>query len=78
MGNTLELKNLPERLAEHIHRRAALHGHTPEQEVLALLEKTLLSKEVITPKQLLAEARSAGIQTPAESVWMVREDRDAR
>ena len=73
MAITLELKNFPEDLAERITRRAALHGRSPEQEVLVLLERALLPREVITPKQLLAEARAAGIQTPSESVRMVRE-----
>ena len=78
MGAALELKNIPDELAERISRRAALHGCTPEQEVLTLLEKALLPKEILTPVEVLAEARAAGIQTPAESVRMVREDRDAR
>ena len=78
MGAAMELKNIPDELAERISRRAALHGCTPEQEVLTLLEKALLPKEILTPVEVLAEARAAGIQTPAESVRMVREDRDAR
>jgi len=78
MPMTIELKDLPADLADRILRRAALHGRTPEQEARALVEKALRSRESLTPKQLLAEARAAGLHTPADSVRMVREDRDAR
>lgn len=78
MAATLVLKDLPEELSERIKRRAALYDRTPEQEILALLEKALSPKELITSKQLLAEARAAGIQTPSDSVRMVTEDRNAR
>lgn len=78
MTVTLELKDLPEQLVERIKHRAIRHGRTPEQEAQVLLEKALTSKEIITPRQLLAEARASGINTPAESARMVREDRDAR
>ena len=78
MGATFELRNLPEDLAEQLSRRATLHGCTPEQEVLRLLEQALLPKKLLTPAEVLAEARAAGIGTAAESARMVREDRDAR
>ena len=58
MGAALELKNIPDELAERISRRAALHGCTPEQEVLTLLEKALLPREILTPVEVLAEARA--------------------
>jgi plasmid stability protein len=77
MTLTLELKDLPNELAERIKSRAALHGRTPEQEALVLLQTALAPREVITPKQLLAEARAAGIKTSLNSVRMVRQDRDA-
>jgi plasmid stability protein len=78
MTVTMELRDLPERLVEQIKLRAVRHGRTPEQEAQALLEKALVSKAIISPRQILAEARAAGIRTPSESVRMVREDRDAR
>lgn len=78
MTETWQVGEIPEDLAARIRQRAARYGRSPEQEVLALLRKALGPRELVTPQHLLAEARAAGIETPAESVWMVREDRDAR
>lgn len=43
---------------------------------MAILEESVLGRAPLTPAEALAEVRRLGVQTPEESVQMVRQERD--
>ena len=75
----LSIKRVPDELAERLRRRAASHHRSLQGELLAMLEKHLAGEgEPLTLAQALDWTRAAGLRTPAESVKMIRADRDRR
>lgn len=79
MTVNLSIKNVPDELAERLRRRAEQSHRSLQGELM-----TILTEAVGRPSGRLSvqEARrrvaELGLQTPAESAAMVREDRDAR
>ncbi len=78
MPVTLSIKNVPDHLAERLRRRAARHHRSLQGELLAILEEAAAADRPLSPGELLEQLRAAGVETPAESVRFVREDRRAR
>jgi plasmid stability protein len=76
MPVTLSIEGVPDRLVEALRRRAAEHNRTVEEEVVGILEDTLPEDGTITPGELLAEVQAMGLRSPADSVEIIREDRD--
>jgi antitoxin FitA len=74
----LSIKRVPNELAERLRRRAARHHRSLQGELMAMLEEHVSEEEWLTPAQAFELARAAGLRTPAESVEMIRADRDAR
>jgi antitoxin FitA len=75
----LSIKRVPDELAERLRRRAASHHRSLRGELLAILEEHLAAEgEPLTLAQALDWTRSAGLRTPAESVEMIRANRDHR
>jgi plasmid stability protein len=76
MPVTLSVKNVPERLAQQLRRRAARNHRSLQGELMAILEDATL--QPITVEQLIERAKALGLRTPDESVAMIRDDRDGR
>jgi antitoxin FitA len=74
----LSIKRVPDELAERLRRRAASHHRSLQGELMAMLEEQVAGDEPLTLHQALDLARAAGLRTPAESVKMIRADREAR
>lgn len=73
----LSIKRVPDQLAERLRRRAASHHRSLQGELLAMLEEHLAAEgEPLSLAQALDWTRAAGLRTPAESVEMIRADRD--
>jgi plasmid stability protein len=77
MAVTLTIKRVPEELVRKLRRRAARHNRSLQGELLTLLEDALSPRE-LSVAELHREIQALGLRTPAESVRMIREDRDAR
>jgi plasmid stability protein len=78
MPVSLSIKNVPDAVAQQLRRRAARHHRSLQGELLAILEESVAGAGVLTPGQVVARVREAGLATPAESAAFVRADRDAR
>jgi plasmid stability protein len=78
MSVNLSIKNVPDQVAERLRRRAAKHHRSLQGELLAVLEESVTEDRSLTPAELLAEVRAAGLKTPAEATSFIRRDRDAR
>ena len=77
MPVTLSVKNVPDKLAERLRQRAASHHRSLQGELLAILEEAT-QPATITIDELAEKVRLLGLRTPAESVAMIRADRDGR
>ncbi len=77
MAVTLTIKRVPEELVRKLRRRAARHHRSIQGELLTLLEDAISPRE-LSIGELHSEIQALGLRTPAESVRMIREDRDAR
>jgi antitoxin FitA len=78
MPVSLSIKNVPDQIAERIRQRAAKHHRSLQGELVAILEESVSEQRSLTPVELLAELRAAGLKTPAEAARLTRKDRDAR
>jgi antitoxin FitA len=76
MPVTLSVKNVPDKLAERLRQRAASHHRSLQGELLAILEEA--ARPSLTIEELVEKVRGLGLRTPAESVAMIRADRDGR
>jgi len=77
MPVTLSINNVPELIVQNIALRADQNHRTLQNELLTILEEAIKVK-AFTPNQILAKVQQLGLETPAESVEMIRGDRDAR
>ena len=78
MAVDLSIRNVPDTLLTRLRERAARQNRSLEGELLAILEGAVAESARLTPDQVLARVKALGLQTPRESVAMLREDRDAR
>jgi plasmid stability protein len=78
MPVSLSIKNVPDAVAQQLRRRAERHHRSLQGELLAILEESAAEGGALTPRQVVARVRAAGLATPAESAAFVRADRDAR
>lgn len=78
MPVNLSIKNVPDHLADRLRQRAE-HAHRSLQgELMAILEEAVYGSDALTPSEALEEVRRLGLRTEADSVDLLREDRDAR
>ena len=77
MPVTLSINNVPELIVQNIALRADQNHRTLQSELLTILEEAIKVKPS-TANQILAKVQQLGLETPAESVEMIRGDRDAR
>lgn len=76
MPVTLSVKNVPDKLAERLRQRAASHHRSLQGELLAILEEA--AQPTISIDELADVVRSLCLRTPADSVAIIRADRDGR
>ena len=78
MPVNLSIKNVPDRIADRLRKRASRHHRSLQGELLAILEESVAGEKLFAAEEFLVEVRKSGLKTPAEAVRMVREDRDDR
>jgi len=78
MSVNLSIKNVPDKIAEQLKKRAAKNHRSLQGELMAIIESAVAENETVTPSELLRGIRSLGLSTPSESRNMVRDDRDSR
>ena len=72
---TLSVKQVPRDVARRLKARAARNHRSLQGELLAILSD---ASRVTTVTDLAALVRRLQLDTPSESAFMVREDRDGR
>ena len=77
MAVNLSIKNVPEEVAARLRDRARRHHRSLQGELLAILEATLPVRP-LTVDEAYRRVKELNLKTRAESVKMIREDRDAR
>ncbi len=78
MPVNISIKNVPDEVVERLRRRAARNHRSLQGELMAIIEGNTQSEEQLTPEEVLDRLRRMGLSTPAESVKMIRVDRNAR
>ena len=78
MAVNLSVKSVPDHIAERLRQRAARNHRSLQGELLSILTAAAEDEGALSPAELLAAVRKAGLQTPAESADTLRADRDAR
>ncbi|HEY1962797.1 MAG TPA: hypothetical protein VGG69_10295 [Rhizomicrobium sp.] len=80
----LSIKNVPAAEVEKLRKRARRNQRSLQGELRTILSAVLATPETerrerpLTFEEALAEIRKVPLETPAESVPMIREDRDGR
>ena len=77
MPVNLSIKGVPDDLAERLRARAERHHRSLQGELMAMIEAHVGARP-FRARGLLEQVRGLGISTNANSVAMVREDRDRR
>lgn len=75
MPVSLSIKDVPDDLARALRARAKRNHRSIQGELMDLLE-TSLKPRPFRAAALLREVRALRVKTPAESVEMIREDRE--
>jgi len=77
MPVNLSIKNVPDKLAKRLRRRAELNHRSVQGELLTILGEALDSRR-LTVEEIRAHVARLGLRTPDEGTAMIRADRDAR
>ena len=77
MPVNLSIKSVDDRVVERLRKRAARHHRSLQGELMAIIEENAYAEPPLTPEQVLDQVRRRRLRTPAESVKMIRADRDA-
>jgi antitoxin FitA len=76
-ASSLTIRNIPRPVLTRLHERAGWHQRSMQGEILAILEAAAAEPNVRrNAAQALRFVRELGISTKAESVKMIRSDRD--
>jgi antitoxin FitA len=78
MPVSLSIKNAPDEIVVRLKERAAKNHRSLQGELLAIIEEAVREPTTLTPREVLAEVRRLGLQTPAEAVEIIRAHRDGR
>ena len=78
MPVNLSIKNVPDHLADRLRQRAEQAHRSLQGELLAILEEAVYGPDPLTPSEALVEVGRLGLVTKADSVDLIRADRDAR
>jgi antitoxin FitA len=80
MPVNLSIKNVPDKLAKRLRRRAEMNHRSVQGELLRILEEAL-GQELerrLTVSELYERVKAIGLRTPDEGTAIIRADRDAR
>jgi len=80
MPVNLSIKNAPDEVVKRLKARAARHHRSLQGELMAIVETAAREEEagILTPAQILARVRAAGVRSPADSVRVIRRLREGR
>ena len=78
MPVNLSIKNVPDKLAKRLRRRAEINHRSVQGELLTILEDALGSNGILTLAEAHKRIQKLGFHTPDEATAMIRADRDAR
>jgi len=80
MPVNLSIKNVPDKLAKRLRRRAELNHRSVQGELLTILEVALgqQPERRLTVSEAWERIQASGLQTPDEGTAIIRADRDAR
>jgi plasmid stability protein len=78
MPVTLSIKNVPDALAGKLRQRAARAQRSMQGELLVILREAVEPRQRLTAAEALRRLRVTGLQTDAESVSVIRGERDGR
>jgi len=78
MAVSLSIKKVPDHIAEQLRSRAVKHHRSLQGELLAILEESVASEQILTPSELLVAVRKSGLKTGEESAKLIRKERDVR
>ncbi len=78
MPVNLSIKNVPDKLAKRLRRRAEINHRSVQGELLTILENALGSEHRLTVSEAWERIQASGLQTPDEGTAIIRADRDAR
>jgi len=72
MPINLSIRNATDDVVERPRDRAAKHHRSLQGELLAIIEEAVLQPARLTPREVLAEVRRLGLETPVETAAIVR------
>ncbi|MCB8876445.1 FitA-like ribbon-helix-helix domain-containing protein [Acidisoma silvae] len=75
---TLSIKNAPDDVVQRLRERAERHHRSLQGELLSIIEAAAQEPAATNVAELRAEIRLLDLQTPSESVAILRADRDGR
>lgn len=78
MPVTLSIKTVPDDVVDRLRRRAIRNHRSLQGELMAIIEEAVRAPGPLSPDEVLAEVRRIGLSTAAESVDLIRSDRDGR
>jgi plasmid stability protein len=76
MPVNLSIKQAPDDIVKQLRERAAKNHRSLQGELLAIIEEAVREPTTLTPRDVLAEVRRLGVQTPSEAVAIIRAHRD--
>lgn len=74
----LSIKNVPEELVARLRERAQRNHRSLQGEMMSILEAAVGTRGKRSAIEIFEEIKRMGVQTEADSVEIIRNDRDGR
>ena len=79
MPKNLSVKNAPDEVVTRLKERATRHHRSLQGELMAIIEAAAYENVGhLTPRDVLAQVRAAGLSTPSDSVRIIRTSRESQ
>jgi len=79
MPVNLSVKNAPDEVVKRLKERAMRHHRSLQGELMAIIEAAAYEDAgPLTPREVLARVRAAGLSTSSDSVRIIRASREGR
>ncbi|PWU22263.1 MAG: hypothetical protein C5B49_01085 [Bdellovibrio sp.] len=78
MAVNLSIKSVPDSLVDKLRKRAARNHRSLQGELLTILEESLEKTPALSADEVIQKLRKIDLQTRAESLQVIREDRKRR
>ena len=72
----LSIENAPDHIVARLRERARRHQRSLQSELLSIIETAIREDQPVAPSEFVVERRRLGLETPCESVEILRADRD--